>query len=118
MRKIDGEASSIYGIPGIVLMENAAIKVVKHVAMLDGIGNKKVCIICGRGNNGGDGFAAARHLVSISDSVTIYFIGKEERLKGDAFINYNIAKNMGLNEEELLYNYPFLQENQLTFSLC
>jgi len=96
MRKIDSEASSMYGIPGIVFMENASIKVAKHVISIDDIENKKVCIICGVGNNGGDGFGAARHLVSVAESITIYFIGSVERLKGDALTNYNIAKNMGL----------------------
>lgn len=97
MRSIDRAAIEEYGIPGIVLMENAAVKVYSHILKIDGIKNKKVCFVCGMGNNGGDGFAAARHLSLINKSIKTFMIGDESRLKGDALINFNIYKKMGLH---------------------
>lgn len=96
MRKIDRDAEDILGIPGIILMENAGIKVYKHIAGIEGIERKRVCIICGKGNNGGDGFVAARHLSLISKNLVLYIIGDGSDIRGDALINYKIAVNMGL----------------------
>jgi NAD(P)H-hydrate epimerase len=97
MRKIDKEASALYGIPGIVLMENAGYGVYQEVMKMAGEGSKKVCIVCGRGNNGGDGFAAARHLSFTDNHFSIFLIGSGNELKGDALVNYTVCKNMGLD---------------------
>lgn len=95
MREIDKEALNSYKIPGIVLMENAGIKVFKHL-MENGASYGKICFICGKGNNGGDGLAAARHLSFVNKDIVIYIAGDIESIKGDALVNYNIVKNMGL----------------------
>lgn len=96
MRKIDGEAENCYGIPGIILMENAGIKVFENIVKAGG-SKERVCFICGRGNNGGDGFAAARHLASVNSNIVIYVLGDGTGIKGDALTNYNIAIKMGLD---------------------
>lgn len=96
MKKIDKEAESIYGIPGLVLMENAGLKVYKHIIEAGG-GDNKVCFVCGTGNNGGDGFAAARHLSFANRNIVIYVLGDGSSIKGDAYINYKIALNMKLD---------------------
>lgn len=66
MREFDRVATEEYSIPSIVLMENAALRVVEFLEMkfapLEG---KRVLVLCGKGNNGGDGFAIARHLQRI-----------------------------------------------------
>jgi len=95
MRSIDKEAIESFGIPGVVLMENAGIKVFNHIMNFTESG-QNVCIVCGRGNNGGDGFAAARHLYSSDRNVSLYMVGGEEGLKGDALVNYNIIKKLGI----------------------
>lgn len=95
MREIDKEAESLYGIPGVVLMENAGIKIFKHIIDVGGA-DSKVCFICGTGNNGGDGFAAARQLSFINKNLVIHVVGDEARIKGDASLNYSIVKKMGL----------------------
>lgn len=100
MRKIDKDAEDIYGIPGIILMENAGIKVFKHIVDAGGA-EGKVCFICGTGNNGGDGFVAARHLSFINKDITINVIGDEARIKGDAALNCGILKKMGLSVKHI-----------------
>src|SRR5665647_1909190 len=70
------------GTPGIELMENAGRAVADSAgAMLQG---RRVMIVAGPGNNGGDGFVAARHLAARGFSVRVSFVGDRQRLKGDA----------------------------------
>ena len=69
------------GVPGIELMENAGRAVAGLAATLPG---RRVVIVAGPGNNGGDGFVAARHLAERGYKVRVTFVGDRERLKGDA----------------------------------
>jgi len=69
------------GTPGIALMESAGIAVADAAAALSG---KRVVVVAGPGNNGGDGFVAARHLSERGYAVRVSFVGERERLKGDA----------------------------------
>lgn len=96
MRNIDREACELYGIPGILLMENAAIKLCRRIVNTGRVDDGSICIVCGKGNNGGDGFAASRHLSSMNKDVILYLAGREDGLKGDARVNFNIARNMGI----------------------
>lgn len=91
MRNIDQYCIDVLGIPGIVLMENAALKVIKNIP--ESI--KSFVIVCSSGNNGGDGFAVARHLLNRGNYVEIFFLGSEENMSSDALVNHNILKNMG-----------------------
>lgn len=97
MKNIDRTAIENIGIPGIVLMENAALQVVaKATSMLKGRG-ANVTIIAGAGNNGGDAFAVTRHLLSLGYSVSCYGMIPLEQYRGDAHTNGMILKNMGLD---------------------
>lgn len=91
MRNIDRAAIEEIGIPGIVLMENAALKVLKHLA-LDKYNS--YVVICGVGNNGGDGFAIARHLKLRGKSIEVFVIGNSIHMTEDCKINYNILKKI------------------------
>ena len=91
LNSIDNYCIETLKIPGIVLMENAALKVIKNI---DLINNHSFSLICGSGNNGGDGFAVARHLSVKGKTVEVFLIGSEKNIKGDAKINYDILKNM------------------------
>jgi len=63
MRELDRKAIEAYKIPGIILMENAGRDVAEEILqMIDDPHQAKVAILCGKGNNGGDGFVVARHL--------------------------------------------------------
>ena len=99
MRKLDKAAIEQYKIPGIVLMENAAISIFNICKTLDAYKRKNVLIFCGTGNNGGDGFAIARHMRDDGASVSIVIVGEEGKIRGDALINYKICKNLGIDIE-------------------
>src|SRR4030095_12129946 len=90
VREIDRRAIEEYHIPGIVLMENAA-RGVADVAMemLAGVSDACVMIVCGGGNNGGDGLAVARHLHNRGVFVQVA-AGWANELRGDALTNLRI----------------------------
>jgi len=97
MQKLDREAIKARGVPSIALMENAG-KALSKIALneLKGIKNKKVAIFCGCGNNGGDGFVAARHLFNKGVKVNVYLIGKKADLKNDPETNAFLLENAGV----------------------
>src|SRR3989338_3696086 len=81
------------GIPKIILMENAGKGIARILKEKFDVKNKKILIVAYHGNNGGDGFTAARYLCDDAE-VDVLFIGEEEKLKEEAKINYNkIFKN-------------------------
>ena len=104
MRKIEQMAIEETGIPSILLMENAAIRLTEHcLKYLENIKNPKVLIFAGHGNNGGDGFALARHLHLKGIEAKIIFTGDLAAVndkKNDAVINLNIAKNLNIPIEQ------------------
>ena len=86
MRGVDKAASEIGGIPSIVLMENAAMACVEELKNdFANLSEKSVAVFCGKGNNGGDGFAIARHLYNMGIDVAVYLVCGNE-FKGDAKI--------------------------------
>lgn len=101
LREIDRRAIEEYHIPGIVLMENAA-RGVAEIAweMIDRREGAVVQIVCGHGNNGGDGLAVARHLHNRGATVTMSLWPATRDFAGDAAINYQIARAMKLDEVE------------------
>ncbi|MDR3610847.1 MAG: NAD(P)H-hydrate dehydratase [Ignavibacteriaceae bacterium] len=96
IKELDDYAINKGGIPGLLLMENASINIsgviIEKLTSLK-LGYK-VGIICGKGNNGGDGFAVARHLSNYGCEVTIIALGKADELSPDSRMNYNILKNL------------------------
>lgn len=96
-RELDRRAVEEYGMDSIVLMENAAIGLWKHaMQMLDGIPDPRVLICCGPGNNGGDGFALARHLHNSRIPVRIVCTHDAQTYSGDAAKNLRIIERMGI----------------------
>lgn len=95
-RSVDVIAIEKFGIPGVVLMENAgrnsAFLIEQEYKRLGNQGT--VLIACGTGNNGGDGFVIARHLHNSDIPVQLSLFGPEEHLSHDAAINYRIAQQM------------------------
>ncbi len=73
MQAMDRYAIEVIGIPEIVLMENAALKIFGH---LDVKQNQVFSVVCGTGNNGGDGLAVARHLILEGKTVYVFVIGE------------------------------------------
>lgn len=107
MQNIDSLSTSEYSIPSLLLMEHAAHEI--YLAMQKEINKKdRICIVCGHGNNGGDGFALARFLYMNGYSVSIYFVGKEASLTRDAKTNYDICKNVKILFVENMSNATIL----------
>lgn len=97
-RAVDRAASEEFGIPGIVLMENAALAIAgETLAMITGRADPVVMIVCGSGNNGGDGWALARHLHNAGVRAVVVPLG-EPRPTTDAGLNCAIARRMRVEE--------------------
>lgn len=95
MKNLENKATNEYGIPSIVLMENAASGFVRALNLEYGnTSGKKVCVICGKGNNGGDGYAIARLLHFGGAKVSVMPVFDTSLLSGNAKINAVAAKNM------------------------
>jgi len=101
-RFIDSYSINKTGIPSLVLMERASLAVADEVFSVSSEMRKsrlepRIIALCGNGNNGGDGIAAGRILYQRGENVCIIIVGPEESLSEDALVQYNIAKNMGVN---------------------
>ncbi|MBI4811641.1 MAG: NAD(P)H-hydrate epimerase [Ignavibacteriales bacterium] len=95
MQACDRYAIDTLKIPGLILMENAGRGVVemmeKHFGSMAG---KTVIIVCGKGNNGGDGYVVARHLFNRGARIVVVLIGKASELKGDAKVNFESIRKI------------------------
>ena len=83
MREIDRSTSERFGVPSLTLMENAGSAVARFV-LSDYPQAERVGILCGKGNNGGDGFVVARKLVEAGRAVRVLLLSDPEELRGDA----------------------------------
>lgn len=101
MREVDRQTSEKYGIPSILLMENAAHAAARIITEKLGgsVKGKSFLILCGKGNNGGDGAALGRILWTLGANCFIYLFGKIEDTKGDARVNFEIAKKIDESDE-------------------
>src|SRR5947207_15254362 len=102
MREADRRTIEEIGIPSLVLMENAGRQVVAaiesvHAELLE----QRVAVLCGRGNNGGDGFVVARTLVQRGVEVSVFLIGRVADVRGDARTNLEILGRLGLTIVEI-----------------
>ena len=88
MRAIDSECIDKLGIPGLKLMENAGVGTVRFIEReLGPQKDRTVTVVCGKGNNGGDGFVIARELRRSGASVSVYLVGHRDDVSGDARTN-------------------------------
>jgi NAD(P)H-hydrate epimerase len=92
-RALDRRAMDEWGIPGVVLMENAGRGCAEWLLRLGVQGRAVVC--CGKGNNGGDGFVIARHLDNAGVSVTVHLFADPGELTADAAVNHRILTHGG-----------------------
>jgi len=97
MREMDNRAIKEFGIPGVVLMENAGRGAMEKIlAYYPDVVGDDVLVVCGPGNNGGDGFVVARHLANFNCNVRCCLLSAPSKLSSDAQINFKIAKSMGI----------------------
>lgn len=94
MRKIDSLATAKFGIPSLILMENAGRSIADQAENM--LKNRcfRITIFCGYGNNGGDGFVAARHLANRGYNVVIYVVGEQKKMSKDTKMNFDIINKM------------------------
>ncbi len=95
IRELDRRAIADYAIPGVILMENAG-RGVADIAKPMLKGDAQLVIVCGTGNNGGDGLVAARHLANAGLDLRVLIAGDPERMTGDARTNLEIVRCMHL----------------------
>ena len=97
MKLIDQLAQEKYGMPGIILMERAALAVLKAIkGQLGDFTQKKIYLFCGKGNNGGDGLALSRLLLETDAEVTAVLIFDREQYRGLALENLERAEHYGV----------------------
>ena len=102
MREIDRKAIEEYGIPGVVLMENAgrgAADAIEEFILDKDIDH--ILVVAGKGNNGGDGFVVARNLVNRGIECEVCLAGKKAAVRGDAKVNLDTAEKMGIEIIEI-----------------
>ena len=102
MREAERVAIEDVGIPSIVLMENAGRQVVAAIetafsSTLDG----RIAVLCGHGNNGGDGFVVARTLLERGIDASVFVIGALDAVRGDARANLDILGRLGVTVVEI-----------------
>ena len=101
MRACDAAAIEGYRIPSVVLMENAGSQVVE--TMIDWFGEAQpfsIAVVCGKGNNGGDGLVIARHLHNLGREVLVYMLAPTDQIKGDPGTNLRIVEALGIEVVE------------------
>ncbi len=99
---IEKETEEKYGISRLILMENAGRLTAETVAERCGeIQGKKVCIVSGKGNNGGDGFVAARYLFNMGAGVKVFYCGFPGSFTSISFTNYEILCKMNIESFSL-----------------
>ncbi len=98
IKNLDRLASTKYGISSLILMENAGrgIADLTEKVLKKKVVPAKIVIVCGKGNNGGDGFVAARHLYNRGHHVSVYLLASANSLKGEAKTNFWIIKKMNI----------------------
>jgi NAD(P)H-hydrate epimerase len=102
MRDADRRTIDEIGIPSIVLMENAGRQAVAAMeAAFEDLATSRVAVLCGRGNNGGDGFVIARTLVQRGVDTVVFLMGGVPDVKGDARTNLEILGRIGLTVVEV-----------------
>ena len=95
VRELDRRAIEGFGVPGLVLMENAGRGCAELLMRLNP-GRAQVAILCGPGNNGGDGFVIARHLDNAGWPVVVQVFAKHNRTAGDSDVNFDILYASGI----------------------
>jgi ADP-dependent NAD(P)H-hydrate dehydratase / NAD(P)H-hydrate epimerase len=96
LREVDRLSTEKHGIPSLILMENAGMRVAEVLENeFEDLDQLTVAILCGKGNNGGDGLVVARQLIQKGCFPFVFLFASEEDMKGDAKTNLNILKGLG-----------------------
>lgn len=107
IREVDEYAINNLGMPGIILMENASREIFQIInERIENLTSPKIGFVCGKGNNGGDGFAAARHFSNAGYEVVVVYFGAEKEMSEDCRLNFVILKKLSsLNKKIIIKKY-------------
>jgi NAD(P)H-hydrate epimerase len=96
MRRADRRVTERYGVPSLLLMENAGRGAADAIERVLGpVGGRRVAVVCGKGSNGGDGFVVARHLLGRGARVSAWLVGRAGDVQGDARVNLDALQRAG-----------------------
>lgn len=102
IRQIDEYAINKLGIPGKVLMENASREIFQKIKeRIEHLDSPTIGFICGKGNNGGDGFAAARHFTNAGYKVVVVYLGTENKMSEDCKFNFRVLKKLSITDNKI-----------------
>ncbi len=103
VREVDSYAINKIGMPGIVLMENASLSIYNSVLRnYTGINIfTKIGVICGKGNNGGDGFAVARHFANNGFEIIVIYLSSENDMSEDCSANFKILDKLSKENKKI-----------------
>jgi ADP-dependent NAD(P)H-hydrate dehydratase / NAD(P)H-hydrate epimerase len=104
-REVDRLTTERHGIPSLTLMENAGKTVVAFIKQrFPKLGRRRIVILCGKGNNGGDGFVVARHLLEMGARAGLYLFAEPTEVRGDAAVNLkrwqDVARDLRIIRDE------------------
>lgn len=131
VRAVDEWAITAMSVPGVVLMENAGRSCAEFiVARYSGLvprnrrqaasdelrATSHVCIFCGTGNNGGDGYVVARHLDNAGIRCRVIICGNAAKIKGDARINLDIIMKMGIEIRQIDVDWRNIEDKVKDFT--
>ncbi|MDR7413629.1 MAG: NAD(P)H-hydrate dehydratase [Armatimonadota bacterium] len=103
MRELERRAADEAGLPTLVLMEHAGRAVAQVTwKLLRERGGNRVVVVCGKGNNGGDGLCASRHLANAGLSVRVYLLARDQDLEGDAATNLRALRAGGVEVDNVV----------------
>lgn len=102
MREVDRLMVEEIGVSILMMMENASrsIAVLARSMLDDSVKNKKIVILCGKGNNGGDGLGATRHLINFGATCKVFLTTEADKLNPHAKVQYNILKRINAEVHE------------------
>jgi NAD(P)H-hydrate epimerase len=111
LREVDRLSTEKYGIPSLILMENAGMRVAEVLENeFEDLDKLTVAVLCGKGNNGGDGLVVARQLILKGCFPFVFLFASEDDLKGDAKTNLNILKGLGYPPAVVLNEHDWSEE--------
>jgi len=111
IREIDRLSTEKYGIPSLLLMENAGMRVLEAIEeRIEDLEDAVIGILCGKGNNGGDGMVVARQLIQRGHAPFVFLFGRDEDVRGDARRNLDILKAIGCPPTAILTESDWMRE--------
>ncbi len=112
MRWCDETTINSYGVPGLLLMENAGRGVVEIIRQkFSPLESKKILIVCGKGNNGGDGFVIARLLSNLCEQINVLLMTSPSKLEGDAKKNFIILQKFAKKSSHQITIHRYSKRN-------